>query len=248
MRVGCLLVHGFTGAPFEMEPLAGPLRDIGCVVRNIRLPGHDTSFEDFRRTVFADWVAHAEDEYRALEREVDAVVPIGLSMGGTIALHLAQLFRPLGVVALAAPVYVYRIIPWRMKDWRLPLVGLLRHVRPVWPSAPRSEAARAVAPWRGYEEATALPQLHSLIVGAAGVRRGLARVTAPVLVMQARGDATVHYSNALHIAAHVASPDVTLKLFDIKDMRAGHHVITTHVECRDRVSGAVRDFVGGLFS
>jgi carboxylesterase len=248
MRVGCLLVHGFTGAPFEMEPLAGPLRNAGCVVRNIRLPGHDTSFEDFRRTVFADWVAHAEAEYRALEQEVDAVVPIGLSMGGTIALHLAQVFRPLGVAALAAPVYVYRVVPWRMKDWRLPLVGLLRHVRPVWPSAPRSEAARAVAPWRGYEEATALPQLHSLIRGAADVRRGLHRVTAPLLIMQARGDATVHFSNALHIAAHVGSPDVTLKLFDIADRRAGHHVITTHAESRDRVCGAVRDFVCGLFS
>lgn len=248
MRVGCLLVHGFTGAPFEMEPLAGPLRDAGCVVRNIRLPGHDTSFEDFRRTVFADWVAHAEEEYRALEQEVEAVVPIGLSMGGTIALHLAQVFRPVGVVALAAPVYVYRVVPWRMKDWRLPLVGLLRHVRPVWPSAPRSEAARAVAPWHGYEEATALPQLHSLIRGAADVRRGLHRVTAPLLIMQARGDATVHFSNALHIAAHVSSPDVTLKLFDIADRRAGHHVITTHAESRDRVCAAVRDFVCGLFS
>lgn len=248
MRVGCLLVHGFTGTPFEMEPLAGPLRDAGCVVRNIRLPGHDTSFEDFRRTVFADWVAHAEEEYRALEQEVDAVVPIGLSMGGTIALHLAQVFRPVGVVALAAPVYVYRVVPWRMKDWRLPLVGLLRHVRPVWPSTPRSEAARAVAPWRGYEEATALPQLHSLIRGAADVRRGLHRVTAPLLIMQARGDATVHFSNALHIVAHVGSPDVTLKLFDIADRRAGHHVITTHAESRYRVCGAVRDFVCGLFS
>lgn len=246
MRVGCLLVHGFMGTPFEMEPLAGPLAAAGCVVRNIRLPGHGVAFEDLRRTMFADWVASAEDQYRALEREADAVVPIGFSMGGTIALHLAQVFRPLGVAALATPVRIYSVIPWRMKDWRLPLVGLLRHVRPVWPAAPRDEAARGVAPWQGYEGATALPQLHSLIVGTAGVRRGLDRVSAPVLVMQARGDATVHYSNALHIASRVSSPDVTLKLFDITDRRAGQHLITTHRECRDRVCGAVCAFVRSL--
>ncbi len=60
MVAACLLIHGYCGSPFEMEPLAGPLRDAGFAVSNIRLPGHGTTVDDFLTTNFADWRAAAD--------------------------------------------------------------------------------------------------------------------------------------------------------------------------------------------
>lgn len=246
MVKGCLLIHGFGGAPFEMEPLAARLAAAGHMVRNITLPGHDTSFEDFRTTYFMDWAAYAEAQYRELAHEVDGVVPIGLSMGGALALYLAEVFTPLAVVALAAPMYVYRYFPLEMQDWRLPLVGLVKRRWPVLAKAPRSPEAKALVPWRGYEGQMALPQLHSLLQGIAGVKRRLHEVTAPLLVMHARGDKTVPVGNAFLIGERVRSSQVTVRVFDINENRAGKHLITCHPECGPMVGDAVVSFVNGL--
>ncbi len=48
--LGCLLVHGFTGAPDEMRPLGEALAAAGFPVRAVRLPGHGTSVDDLART------------------------------------------------------------------------------------------------------------------------------------------------------------------------------------------------------
>ncbi len=107
---------------------------------------------------------------------------------------------------------------------------------------PRRPEAREIAPWRGHEEAVFPAQVWDLLRGAAAVRRGLGRVRAPLLLVQARGDRTCHPYNAWHIASHTASRDVTLRLLDIRDRRAGHHLITTHRETRATVARAVALF------
>jgi len=44
-RIGFLLVHGFTGSHYEMEPLEVFFNQKGHEVNNIILPGHETSQE-----------------------------------------------------------------------------------------------------------------------------------------------------------------------------------------------------------
>lgn len=238
----CLLIHGFGGAPFEMEPLAVALAEAGVEAHVTTLPGHDATLEDFEATCFDDWARHAEECYRDLEARAGRVVVVGLSMGGTLALHLGCRFRPAGVVALAAPVFLYRAVPFVMQDWRLPFVGLLKRVRRRWPVPCRKPEATAVAPWRGYDGVMALPQLHSLIKGMGQVERELPLLVAPLLLMHARGDRTVPVENALHIARRVTSDDVSVRLFGLADRVAGHHLITTHRESRSFVAREVVSF------
>ena len=136
-KIVCLLIHGFAGSTVEMKPLALALEAEGCDVVRLTLPGHATSIDDFSRTLFPDWRAAAE---RACEEAIGRrrrVVVIGHSMGGSLALHLAQRYDLAGVVTLAAPVYLYRFLPPEATDWRLPLVGFLKHFRPRWPKAAR---------------------------------------------------------------------------------------------------------------
>jgi carboxylesterase len=49
-KIGCLLVHGFTGTPKEMRMLADSLVQEKYTILTPRLTGHATSLEDMERT------------------------------------------------------------------------------------------------------------------------------------------------------------------------------------------------------
>ena len=53
-NTGVLLIHGFTGTPYEMRFLGEFLRDKGCTVRGILLKGHGTTLKDMRRCSYRD--------------------------------------------------------------------------------------------------------------------------------------------------------------------------------------------------
>src|SRR3546814_4504262 len=47
---GALVLHGFTGTPVSMRPLADGLADAGFAVEMPRLPGHGTHVDDMVRS------------------------------------------------------------------------------------------------------------------------------------------------------------------------------------------------------
>jgi len=89
-RVGVLVSHGFTGSPFSMRPWAQHLADQGFTVRLPRLPGHGTTWQDLNRTPWTSWYAEIRKAYGELEAQCDTIVMCGLSMGGALALKLAE--------------------------------------------------------------------------------------------------------------------------------------------------------------
>jgi carboxylesterase len=110
-RVGCLLVHGFTGTPKEMRWLGEYLAGQGRSVLGVRLVGHATQVEDMQRTRWEDWLACVEDGYHYLSGVADRVFVIGLSLGGALALAFANgSLTPgcpvAGVVAMASPQHL----------------------------------------------------------------------------------------------------------------------------------------------
>jgi carboxylesterase len=245
-KIVCLLIHGFAGSPVEMEPLALALEAEGFEVVRLTLPGHATSIDDFSHTFFPDWLAAAE---RACQQELARgrrVVVIGHSMGGSLALHLAEHYDLAGVVTLAAPVYLYRFFPPEAADWRLPLVGLLKYIRPRWPKAPEDPVAREIAPWGGYSGVRLLPQLHSFIRGLEPIEEELGKITEPLLILHALRDEVVPTSNALTIANGVRSAEVTVELFTLPETPAGRHIIPSHRDCRALVAARVSAFLHRL--
>lgn len=86
---GVLVLHGFTGNPQSMRPLAQAFVDAGYSVEQPLLSGHGTVVEDMLDTTWEDWSADAEAAYQSLASRTESVVVAGLSMGGSLTLWLA---------------------------------------------------------------------------------------------------------------------------------------------------------------
>ncbi len=230
MNTACLLLHGFGGTPFEMRPLVPALEALGFECRLPTMPGHGTSVEDLSKTGYMDWLNCALENYDQLAESHEAVALVGFSMGGVLALHLAAQRNALAVAALAPPIRTHSFLPWHMPDWRLPFMGVVRHIKPILKTEPRSEHARRVAPWEGYEGAMPLTSLHSFKRGLTLMRGSLRFVTAPVFLMASRRDLFSPVRGALEIARRVNSEDVTVRVVTIPGT-SGQHMLTTHVQC-----------------
>src|SRR3712207_1158536 len=83
----------------SMRPWGDHLAEAGFAVRCPLLPGHGTRWQDCNLVTEDDWTTAAGDAFDELARDVDRVVVAGLSMGGTLAIRLAEL-RPADVAGL----------------------------------------------------------------------------------------------------------------------------------------------------
>jgi carboxylesterase len=101
----CLLFHGFTANPEEMQFLADDLYGRGYTVLNVRLAGHGTAPRDLAHTRWTDWLLSVEDGLDLLRGLSEQTVLIGQSMGGMIALTAAAQYPVAGVVALSTPYF-----------------------------------------------------------------------------------------------------------------------------------------------
>src|SRR4051812_37684120 len=85
VRGAVLLLHGFTGSPWEVRPLGESLAARGYHAFAPRLPGHGTSPEAMLYVTHLDWEREAERALHALQR-FERVFVAGLSMGSLLAL------------------------------------------------------------------------------------------------------------------------------------------------------------------
>lgn len=88
--VGALLCHGFTGTPQSLRPWAEHLAAAGLSVSLPRLPGHGTRWQEMARTRWQDWYAELDRALDGLLVRCRHVFVMGLSLGGCMALRLAE--------------------------------------------------------------------------------------------------------------------------------------------------------------
>ncbi|MEK8127049.1 alpha/beta fold hydrolase [Paenibacillus filicis] len=141
---GILLLHGFTGGPFEVEPLAEYLRSQGYECRVPLLPGHDPELLGLGRVSWREWLDAAAGEAYEMSRLFDTIDVIGFSMGGLLSAYVANRLPVRRLVMLnAAAIYFspMRLIRdlaerVRVKDWehwgrikRVPLPAALQFMK-----------------------------------------------------------------------------------------------------------------------
>ncbi|MNI45709.1 Carboxylesterase [compost metagenome] len=116
----CLLLHGFTGGPFELQPLADYLEAYGKPCEVPRLPYHGEMRHNLKHSHWTNWVSSAEGIAGQMTREHGGFDLIGFSMGGLLAAYLAVRYPVRRLVLLnTAVVYVSpaRFIKVIQEDW-----------------------------------------------------------------------------------------------------------------------------------
>ena len=198
--IGVLLCHGFTGTPQSMRPWAEYLAAAGLSVTLPRLPGHGTRWQELNRTTWHDWYAEDERALLALRHQCDAVVAMGLSMGGTLALRLAEQHADSvdGLVLVNPSVHT--------ENLAARYLPVLKRVRPSV-KAIGNDVARTGVTELAYAR-TPLRALHSLTELWALTTADLGRVVAPVLLFRSAVDHVVEASNSARILAAIGSTDV----------------------------------------
>jgi carboxylesterase len=193
-RGGALLLHGFTGTPWEVAPLGDSLRHEGLVVEAPVLSGHCQTPERLAETRWADWYESAEAALFRLAARTDRLVVVGSSMGGMLALLLARrhprLVRAVCTVGtpLAYPVWVRALVEV------LATIAPAGALRKRGGSDVRAAAARAANPTYDRLPFRGLRELFALIRVASREVRDL---EAPVLIVHGLADHTAPYRSSL---------------------------------------------------
>jgi carboxylesterase len=197
--VGVLVVHGFTGNPQSMRPLAEALAAAGCTVSLPLLPGHGTRVEDMLPTRWPDWSSAAEQAYDALAARCEAVCVAGLSMGGTLALWLASRHPEVRGIVLVNP----------LADGEAPgVTATVEQLRALGePLVPGigSDIALEGSVESAYP-LTPVEPLLSLHGALADLRPALERITCPVLLLTSPADHVVEPVSSDLVAAAVQGP------------------------------------------
>lgn len=120
MSVGVLMLHGFSGGPYEISPLAQYIEEkTGWIVETPTFTGHGESDALHLKGYKAEhWLMDAEISFRNLSKKVNEVIVIGFSMGGVIALYLAKRYKVKQLVLLSAAAK-YIAPAQLLKDLRL---------------------------------------------------------------------------------------------------------------------------------
>ncbi len=211
--LGVLLLHGFSGSPASMKPWAQFLAEKGYAVEVPRLPGHGTRWQDLNKVAWTDWYAEAERALDRLRETTEAVVVGALSMGGSVALRLAE-ERGADVAGI---VLVNPFVSSTRKE--LKALPLMKHVVPStkgvvndikkpgqdevgYPRLPLKGLAAVVDMWRA-------------------VVPDLPKVTQPLLYFRSSVDHVIDDSSSRTVLGAVSSRDVEERI-----LTESYHVAT----------------------
>jgi carboxylesterase len=233
-RVGVLLIHGLGGTPVELRFIAQGLARAGYTVYCCQLAGHCGTPEELRRSTWHEWYASVEAAHDKLKEHCDVILAGGLSMGGILALHLAQ-NRPAGVQGLLLYAPTLKLDGWSM-PWHS---VFLQYVRPLpvrlelemterEPYGIKDERVRRLilSSMQSGDSGAAgtfstplrsLAHFNSLV---AAVKPELSKVRQPALIVHPRDDDMASLKNAQYLQANLGGLVDTLVLDD------SYHIVT----------------------
>lgn len=190
---GVLLLHGFTSSAAEMRLLGNFLHEKGYTVYAPLLPGHGTTPEDLQKKSYQDFIGEAMEGYRKLE-EIENVKEIylaGQSMGGLLALYLAEKGYGEKLAVLAAPVWIQQ----SLGEW----AWVLQYVKPFTERRKKPMRINGKLVYRGYSRMP-LSTLASMLKLRREVINNLKEITKPLLLIYSRAEHTVKPESADYIA------------------------------------------------
>jgi carboxylesterase len=232
--IGVLLLHGFSGSPASLRPWANHLAGRGYAVEVPLLPGHGTRWQDLNQVRWTDWYAEAEAALDRLLKTCDQVVLGALSMGGSVALRLAEERGP----DVAGLVLVNPFVSSDRKE--LVALPVLKRVRPSLAGVVNDikkpgedEVGYDRLPLKGLAEVVAMWRV---------VVPDLPKVTQPLLYFRSREDHVIDDSSSRTVLGAISSRDSEERM-----LTNSYHVATLDHEA-EIVFAESSDFVARVTS
>jgi carboxylesterase len=237
---GVLCLHGITGTPFEVRPLAEAFARMGCSVEAPLLAGHGQALKDLAVSGWPDWLRSAERAMEALSARVNGrpIAICGFSMGGLLALRLARLYpqRISALVVMSAPLRLRRLQVMGIRAvCRLP-VDFQALPAACIPKLNGSDISDREMRFRNPGlRAFPIAALENLLDLMVAVRGDLPFINTPALVVHGRHDHTVPMDDSFELTGSLAS-DVIERLW----LERSFHVVALDVERSALIDGASR--------
>jgi len=194
---GVLLIHGFTGSTTSIREWGEAIARAGYHVEAPRLSGHGTCWQDVNRFRAEDWLLDVEDAYHVLKSRAKTISVAGLSMGGLLALAMAETHPEIRSIILVNHALEFFPNPL------LPFVGVLRFFLPSVPAISSDikdpnthETAYDRTPVNGVYEVRRLQKM---------VLSRLQAITQPLLLFKSREDHVLPETNVEATISRVSS-------------------------------------------
>lgn len=232
---GVVLLHGFTGTPDVMRPVANALHNSGFTVSAPLLAGHGTTPENCAKTNWHSWFATAQKAYMELHQQCSKIFVAGLSLGSLLTLKLAMTYPQsiTAIACLATPLYLNA---WPSKllplIWNTPLRKIWKFQKKFGVDIKDPEAK--VNFWN--YDLMPLSCIVSITELQEEVQHSLSKVHTPLLLAHSRHDSTAPYGSMGQIAAGVSS-----SITESVTLENSYHVITIDYE-KDLVAQKVTEF------
>jgi carboxylesterase len=196
--IGVVVLHGFTGSPQSMRPLAQALAAAGFSVELPLLPGHGTSVEDMVPTRWSDWSSVADAAYGDLAGRSDRVFVAGLSMGGSLAIWLAERHSDIAGIIVVNP-----LVDPPASSFRDMLHGMIEEGAISVPAIGSDIAMRGT---ESAYDASPLEPMLSMFEAVDEIAARLGEVRCPVLLLSSRIDHVVPPESGDLLAARAGGP------------------------------------------
>ncbi|WP_265822990.1 alpha/beta hydrolase [Geovibrio ferrireducens] len=208
-RTGVLLIHGFTGAPYELLPLAEYLHKEGFTVYLARVAGHGSDPANLNQLTYEDWYESVKYGYFLLKNNCDKVIVAGQSMGGLIAVNTVVNCGADGLVLLAPCI--------RIKN---PLSAFVPYVKYFKKYDKKNiEADEQKFFYNKYP----MEGVHQLIMFTEYTAPLAEKIKVPVLMFQHLGDKVVRAEASEEFFGRISSQDKKAVYFENDD--SGYHAL-----------------------
>lgn len=207
-KKGVLLIHGLMAAPFEVKLWADALFAQGYNVYAARLSGHGTSVIDLATRNKLEWIQSVERGHKILAECCDEVIVAGFSTGAALALNLVIKYPNKFSAAICIST------PLKLKKFTAHFASLVHYWNQIFAILKFNKVRKefvtnhADNPHINYLRCpvASIVQIKRLMKG---VRRDLAKIKLPILVMHATHDPKVDVQSSKDIYKSISSSNKT---------------------------------------
>lgn len=230
-----LLLHGYTGSPYDLRFLGERLREHGLHVLAPLLKGHGTKPEDLFAIKAEDWLEQAIDKLSLFNHDRPIIIG-GLSMGALLAIMLAaKSSRIDGLVLLSPALHLTTAAELTIFSAKLGLLDKNRSLRKFYGQSDiQDPIARKKTPSYKTMPVAGLVQCSTLQIWA---RKSLAHIKCPIFLAFGKNDSAIDI-NASHQAVLERCPGPIFS----RIYNQSRHVISIDND-RAQLSADIWDFI-----